>query len=59
MKQKFNMPVVFKVKAESEEQAREHIERFMRHGFNSLHEYEQVTWKAIKHWCWAQIRGAK
>lgn len=59
MKQKFSIPVVFKVKAESEEQAKEYIDRLMRHGFESLSEYEQPTWKAIKHWCWAQIRGVK
>ena len=59
MKQKFSIPVVFKVKAESEEQARECINQLMQRGFESLSEYERPTWKAIKRWCWAQIRGAK
>ena len=59
MKQNFNVPVVFKVKAASEVQAKQYVDRFMQYGFESLCEYEQITCKAIKHWCWAQIRGVK
>lgn len=59
MKQKFTVPIVFTVKAESLEEARENVNRLMRYGFESISEYERPTRKSIKHWAWAVIRGEK
>lgn len=59
MKQKINIPVVFSVKAENEEEAKEFVNRVLRYGFEAISEHERETWKAIKYWNWAEIRGAK
>lgn len=59
MKNTFNVPVVFKVKAETAEEAYEHIARLMRYGFRALSEHERPTWKAIRHWARAEIRSEK
>lgn len=59
MKKKFNIPVVFKVKAESETEAKEYVDRLLRNGFDAIIEYERPTWKAIRHWYWAVIGPAK
>ena len=56
---KFNIPVVFKVKADNEDQAKEFVTRLLRYGFDSLSEHERPTWDAVRDWTWAEIRGAK
>lgn len=56
---KFNIPVVFEIKADSEDQAKEFVTRLLRYGFESISEHERQTWKAIRHWAWAEIRGVK
>lgn len=59
MKKKFNIPVVFTVKAESEEKAKEYVDRLIRYGFDGISGYEGPTVKAIKGWNWAAIRPIK
>lgn len=59
MKHNFTVPVVFKVKAESYVDAQLYVDRLMRYGFESISDHERPTWKAIKHWAWAVIRGEK
>ena len=56
---KFNIPVVFEVKADNEDQAKEFVTRLLRYGFGSISEYERTTWEAIRHWALAEIRGVK
>lgn len=56
---KFNVPVVFKVKASSEEEARAKVNRLMQYGFDGIVEHEPETFKAIRNWNWAKIRGEK
>lgn len=56
---KFNIPVVFEIKAGNEDQAKEFVTRLLRYGFESISEYEPQTWKAVRHWAWAEIRGVK
>jgi len=59
MKQTFKIPVVFKVKADTELEAEEFIDRLMRYGFEVISDAERPTWKAIKRWQFASIRGRK
>jgi len=59
MAQKFDIPVVFRVKAESEEEAKRLVECLIRNGFDQIGAYEPKAWAAIKRWAWATIRGAK
>lgn len=59
MKQKFDVPVVFRVKAETLDEAKEMVDRLMRHGFEVISEHERPTWKAITRWMFGAIRGRK
>jgi hypothetical protein len=59
MVQKFNIPVVFRVKAESEEEAKKLVDCLICHGFKQVREHEPKAWAAIKRWTWAAIRGVK
>ena len=59
MKNTFNVPIVFKVKAETAEEAYEHVSRLMHYGLGALSEHERPTWKAIRRWARAEIRSAK
>ena len=51
-KMQLRIPVVLTVEATSKSQAEEYVDRLLRHGFESLTEYEQETYKAIKGWEW-------
>lgn len=59
MKQTFKIPVVFKVKAKTQEEAEQFVYRVMGANFGEIYESEPKTYKAIKWWEFAEIRSRK